>query len=101
MSTPGIERAREMIVFIEDALSTMPAAPIGHRQEDRDQRKKATQDLAERIRARVGPKDKIDDRPAWENTRVRIFGIQSTCTYGLEGALRNWCVAAKKKLIAS
>lgn len=32
--------------------------------------------------------------------RLRIAGVTTTCTSSLEGALRNWITAAKRKLAA-
>lgn len=40
----------------------------------------------------------INDRPAWEGARMSFGKVKSTCTAGTAGAIRNWCVAARKRL---
>lgn len=100
MTTTSPERLAELIAHVERELGAMPPKSASYDEASRAADKAATDGLVERIRALVGPKDAINDRPSWENTRVRIAGIQSTCTYGVEGALRNWCAAARKRLPA-
>lgn len=41
---------------------------------------------------------RINDRPAWESARMSFGKVTSTCTAGTAGAIRNWCVAARKRL---
>lgn len=41
---------------------------------------------------------RINDRPSWENATMAFGKVKSTCTAGTAGAIRNWCVAARKRL---
>jgi hypothetical protein len=90
----------ELVEIVERELNARPPLSKGYDEASRAADKQATEAMLDRIHAHLGPKDRIDDRPSWENTRVKIAGIQSTCTYGVEGALRNWCTAARKRMAA-
>lgn len=41
---------------------------------------------------------RISDRPAWDSARMSFGGVKSSCTAGTAGAIRNWCVAVRKRL---
>lgn len=41
---------------------------------------------------------RINNRPSWENATMAFGKVKSTCTAGTAGAIRNWCVAARKRL---
>jgi len=84
------------IALVEKELATVPPWSQLDIEVTREERRAAIQAAVQRLRDSTG--GKIDDRPNWEASRVRIFGIQSTCTAGIEGALRNWLVAARKRL---
>lgn len=49
--------------------------------------------LTQRLATLVGAK--VDD--TWDGARVRISGVMSSSTTGLEGALQNWLRAARKR----
>ncbi len=85
-----------IIAAIEAELAQLP--PYNWRSTAQEQmaRKQAEAEALQRLRDKVG--GTIDERPGWETSRVRIAGIQSTCTSGVEGALHNWCVAARRRL---
>lgn len=41
---------------------------------------------------------RLDARPSWEGSRMAFGGVKSTCTSGTAGVIRNWCMAARKRL---
>lgn len=41
---------------------------------------------------------RVNDRPAWESAIIKAAGVRSTSTGGTAAAIRNWCVAARKRL---
>lgn len=99
-----------MTVDLKAALATVEAAvkaaeaeqaSIGPRVDgDREwwtRHRAAMERCAEDLTASVGAR--INDR--WDGCRVRIAGVSSTCTAGMAGALRNWTVAARRKLEAT
>ena len=93
-------QVRDAIADIEAAIDALPAyssasGVAGARA--RDDYRAAVQRTVEQLREQF-PHARIDDRPSWEGSRVKIYGIQSTSTSGFTGALRNWCAAARKRL---
>lgn len=91
---------RDTIDYIEEELEALPpfsSALNAAGARARDERRAGVVALAERLRQKF-PHGLINDRPDWEASRVKLWGIQSTCTAGFTGALRNWCVAARKRL---
>lgn len=58
--------------------------------------RKRLDDFANDLALREG--GRFDDN--WTGARIRLGGITSTCTSGTAGVLRNWQVAARKRLQA-
>ena len=95
-------QVREAIADIEAAIDALPAYSSANGVDGaraRDDYRAAVKRTVELLREQF-PHGLIDDRPSWEGSRVKIYGIQSTSTSGSIGALRNWCTAARKRLDA-
>ena len=95
-------QVRDAIADIEAAIDALPAYSSANGVEGaraRDDYRAAVRRTVEQLRQQFPPA-RIDDRPNWEASRVKIYGIQSTSTSGFIGALRNWCAAARKRLDA-
>lgn len=90
------------LVEVERALKAAEAEigpiPDGHRtgQAYWDRRRAVMGRCADLLKETLGAR--IDDR--WDGCSVKIAGVRSTCTAGMSGALKNWTVAAKRRLEA-
>lgn len=54
--------------------------------------------VAELVRDLEAAGARINARPSWEGSSMAFGKVKSTCTAGTAGVIRNWCVAAKKRL---
>lgn len=78
-----------------DALPSISAAAADLADQHR-QHRAASEALADHLRTAYGAR--IADK-AWTNT-IRMHGISSSGTAGLQQAFRNWIAAAERKLAA-
>lgn len=98
IATP--EQLQDAVTKVEAALA-LAEKEIGPHEPNQsaywDRRRTAMAVCAERLR------DQLDARitDGFDAARVRIAGVQSSCTAGLTGALQNWIVAARRKIEAA
>lgn len=83
---------RAVRAISEELKGKLDALPYGRFDESKSARRNAVcqlEDYGFRVR---------DD---WRGTRLGILGIHSTCTGGVQGAMRNWLRAAEAKIGAT
>lgn len=90
MTSEVADNMKALIDKAERGLKLLP--PYDHKSDARD---RAVADLVRELEAAGA---RINDRPSWENASMAFGKVKSTCTAGTAGAIRNWCVAAKKRL---
>lgn len=86
----------EVIALVEAALKASRDRVGPHDWNDltwHDRRRAEGQALAERLRTEFGAKVRED----WNGARVSLAGVTSSSTSGLECAVGNWIVAARRK----
>jgi hypothetical protein len=87
------ETADAMKAMIERAERGLKALPKG---DWRDRARELA--IAELVRDLEAAGARINARPSWEGSSMAFGKVKSTCTAGTAGVIRNWCVAARKRL---
>ena len=86
----------QLIVLVEAALKAARDRVGPHDWNDKtwhERRRVEGPALVERLRTEFGAKVRED----WNGARVSLAGVVSSSTSGVEGAVGNWIVAARRK----
>lgn len=91
-----LQSIRDTVADLRARLDALPAisSAAGDLADQHRQHRAAAELLADHLRTAYGAR--IADK-AWTNT-IRMHGINSSGTAGLQQALRNWIAAAERKL---
>ena len=85
------------IALVERQVAAMGKVSAGfstHRYSEWAARRRATADAVETALVAAGATIKED----WRGATMKLAGIRATSTCGLDGALNNWLVAARRQL---
>lgn len=95
-----IANLQRLIDLIGAKLDGLPVLPSLDRSEERWQAMKHRTAAVDALMAELAAAEGAKIRPggSWETAMIKLAGISCTCTQGSEGVLRNWRVAARKKI---